>query len=189
MLFSCAAGLRKWMARGEIRILGARACFGCMERFSERISETLAALRWSGGSIRVPRVVFGVSPNAGFPGGTLRQRRTGTRALPRPIAPSVPSESTRLRVHERHPEPNGLSAVSRKVKVMDIGQGLFLADRFFRLGYSEKSFGNWYRQGPRRSREVWGNCSTRRRLAREPWALTRVSKVPRRAVPSRTLSG
>ena len=188
MLFSRAAGLRKWMARGEIRILGARA-LRLHGRFSERISETLAALRWSGGAY-ASRVWSSASRRTRvFRRDAPAGARTGTRALPRPIAPSVPSEPTRLRVHERHPEPNGLSAVSRKVKVMDIGQGIFLADRFFRLGYSEKSFGNWYRQGPRRSREVWGSCSARRRLARERLTLTRVSKVPRRAVPNRTLSG
>ncbi len=187
MLFSPAAGLRKWMARGEIRILGARALRldGAVLRKNFR-NVGSAAVVW--GEHTRPACGLRRLAEHGFSGGTPEIAR-GTRALPRPIAPSVPSEPTRLRVHERHPEPNGLSAVSRKVKVMDIGQGIFLADRFFRLGYSEKSFGNWYRQGPRRSREVWGNCSARRRLARERLTLTRVSKVPRRAVPNRTLSG
>ena len=161
MLFSGAAGLRKWMARGEIRILGARA-LRLHGRFSERISETLAALRWSGGAY-ASRVwssasrrtrVFRRDAPAGAGRGGVRSPDLSPRQLllNQPVCECMRGT----------PSPMALSAVSRKVKVMDIGQGLFLADRFFRLGYSEKSFGNWYRQGPRRLREVWESCSTRR---------------------------
>jgi hypothetical protein len=75
----------------------------------------------------------------------LTRLHRSLRALGRVVARGgLKSEPTRLEVHERRPERNGLSAVSRKAKVIDIGQGLFPLDRFFRFGYSESSFANWY---------------------------------------------
>ena len=129
-----------------------------LERFSKEVSEMLAAPKRLG-SIRLLACSVRRLAEQGFPAGR-RKSHAGTRALPRPVAPSAPSEPTRLQVHEA-PRAQWPGCGVEEGQ----GQGLFLADRVFCLGYSEKPFGNWYSR--------CGACT-------RPWLRVRVELVGNR---------